>query len=132
MSVVVLDPGTTTGMIYVGQNDSVSKYQLPHDEVPLLMLQLDPAAVVYERFVIMASSLRKSRAGMHDALNLIGWVEHEGLMGRWQVESQLPVQGKAVPNDTLKELGLYWPGHVHYNDAARHYTIWAARKGKLT
>ena len=88
---------------------------------------IEPDVVVIERFVIMASTLKKSRAGMHNALDIIGWVTLEAEHLGFEVVKQTPVQGKAVSDERLKEEGLYWPGHGHFNDAARHFYIWRAR-----
>ena len=77
--------------------------------------------LVYETFGLGLRTLKASKAGVHDALNLVGWITVE--CEDWlttKLFPQSPAEGKTIRDDALKAMGLYKADMVHGTDAMRH------------
>lgn len=90
--------------------------------------------LVIERFVLNAGSIRKSRDGMHHAIQTIGVLEFLARQHGWpKPEYQLPADVmRLVDNASLRSLGWYARGQEHANDSLRHLAVWSLKQGRLT
>ena len=125
---VGVDPGTTTGLAVL--RTTGDGYISAHDQIE----GVDNAAdwlrrhcegqfveLVFESFYIADRTLKAGNKGVHDALNLIGWITLE--IGEWigcRLYPQSPSEGKTIKNDVLKDMSLYNPKMRHGTDAMRH------------
>jgi hypothetical protein len=134
---LAIDPGTTTGLCWRGIHDEIGHKQLYHTEVAEQFIAWVethyshipiPEVVVMESFIIHPSSMKKSRSGMHHAIELIGLVRHCCAWLGVEFIEQTPAQGKRIKNNHLKDAGMYSPGFGHANDAARHLFLYAAKQ----
>ena len=125
---VGVDPGTTTGLAvlrttgdgYISAHDQIkgvdnaSDWLRKHCKGQFVVL-------IYESFYIAQRTLKAGTKGVHDALDLIGWIKLE--LGDWigvRVYAQSPSEGKTIKNDALKGMNLYNPEMRHGSDAMRH------------
>lgn len=136
---IAVDPGgtvglaawTPTGKIEASERDPMTSLDQIYDALGVLTSSNPKARpeIVAERFTIDQRTLRLTRGGSHDALDVLG-----GL--RWIAHSYgipLELQGVAevknlVPDTRLRALGLHKPtpgGHA--NDALRHLVYRLAR-----
>ena len=123
-----VDPGTTTGLAvlrtthngWVAAHDQVRGIHDARDWIRAFA-EDQPCTMVYESFYLGARTLKASKSGVWDALNLVGWiaVECEDWL-QCRVFAQSPAEGKTVKDDVLKGMGLYNPSMVHGTDAMRH------------
>jgi hypothetical protein len=125
---VGVDPGSTTGIAvlrttgngYISAHDQIVG---PEDVAYWLRKHCEGQFVelIYESFYIAQRTLKAGTKGVHDALNLIGWINIE--IGDWigvRLYPQSPSEGKTIKNDALKAMGLYNPAMRHGTDAMRH------------
>jgi len=132
---LAIDPGGTTGMAWRTFDGKVGHAQMPAKDAralafQTLMLQPDfpPTTIVMESFILHASVLKKSRQGVHDAIETIGaWRTYCEFTGTPFIE-QSPAQGKRISNDTLREVGLYVVRLEHARDAARHLALYEMKE----
>lgn len=89
--------------------------------------------LVIEKFVINAGSVRKSRAGMHDAIETIGVLKYLARKAGWpEPLYQLPADVmRLVDNAALRNLGWFARGQEHANDALRHLVTWSIKENRL-
>ena len=127
-TVMAVDPGSTTGITFRWPTGHVSHAQLPVDEAADFISKHRVDVYVVERFIINAGTVRKSRQGTHDALNLIGFIHYHAQLNGARVVYQTPAMGKRVSDAVLKEQELWWPNHGHANDASRHYYIYTSKE----
>jgi hypothetical protein len=138
MRLLAVDPGSTTGIARYtsaeGQEDFTS-YQLAAmpalDSVHMLLREepLRPDIVVCERFIVSAATLKKTQAGMYDALDSIGAVRYLCWYYAVPFELQAPAERKFATNARLKQLGWRNPTEGgHADDAARHLLVAAIRR----
>ena len=125
---VGVDPGSTTGFSVL--RTVGNGYISAHEQVKgvdnacyWLRKHCDGQFIVliYESFYIAQRTLKAGSKGVHDALDLIGWIKLE--LGDWvgvRVYAQSPSEGKTIKNDALKAMGLYNPAMRHGTDAMRH------------
>ena len=138
--ILAIDPGSTTGLCWLGWAEEIGHAEVPHDEVAQMFLtwvamhegaRVHPVTVVVESFIIHPSTVTKSRQGVHDAIELIGLIRHSCEALGIALHLQTPAQGKRITNGHLKDAGLYVPRLGHARDAARHLYLLLAKKGLL-
>ena len=128
---IAIDPGTTTGvcMLEVTGNyihDPFMTQLKPIQRVAeFIRDMLGPGVdtIALETFHIGDKTHGASRAGLEDALNLIGWINIEfGSIYHMntKVVHQSPSLGKTIDDAILKAIGWYTPGKRHQNDAGLH------------
>lgn len=90
--------------------------------------------LVIERFTLNAGSMRKSREGMHHAIETIGVLRFLAMQEGWpDPEFQLPADVmRIVDNEALRSLGWYARSQGHANDALRHLAVWALKSGRIS
>ncbi len=90
--------------------------------------------LVIERFVLNSGSMKKSRDGIHHAIQTIGVVEFIARQLGWpEPKYQLPADVmRIVDNRVLRSLGWFARGQEHGNDALRHAVVWALKAGRLS
>lgn len=140
--IVAVDPGGTTGFSFVEYDDD--DMVLTTDPVGA---QLEPQEftgwleeqtkswgfllhLVVERFTISNRTLKVSRAGSYDALEVIGNCRYLSKRdcGRDLEMSQPSTVMSLFPDKWLKERGWYIPGKGHANDSLRHLARACARR----
>jgi hypothetical protein len=134
--IVAVDPGGTTG--FSGASDEgelMFADQLPPFEFEDWLYswaqsQRDALHLVMERFTITQRTLKVSRGGSYDALEVIGHARWCSLRfcGRDLVMQQPADVMRLVSDDRLRAMGWYQRGKGHANDSLRHL---AARCAKL-
>lgn len=139
MIVLAVDPGTMTGYAILDTTEEMpTANQLPYALFQeRITEQLDgriDVQLVIERFVINAGSLKKSREGMHHAIETIGVLEFLARRNDWPTPKyQLPADVmRIVDNKSLRNLGWYARGQEHANDALRHLAVWSLKQGRIT
>lgn len=142
--IIAVDPGGTTGYSYITVQDGVfdapapKSGQLPPQEfcqwldrtVSSFIHGGWKVTIVVERFTISARTLKVSRAGSYDALEVIGVCRYVSLRdcGR-DLEMSAPSEVMNLfPDKKLKELGWYVPGQGHANDSLRHLARACAKR----
>lgn len=90
--------------------------------------------LVIERFVLNSGTMKKSRDGIHHAIQTIGVMEFVARQSGWPAPTyQLPADVmRLVDNKVLRSLGWFARGQEHGNDALRHAVVWALKAGRLT
>ena len=131
---LAVDPGGTTGICWRLFDGGVGHEQMPAATAQAFALDIleeryfPPLAIVMESFILHPSVLKKSRQGVHDAIETIGVFRAvASAMGIAFVE-QPPANGKRIGNDTLREVGLYVVGLEHARDAARHLALYEMKE----
>jgi hypothetical protein len=89
--------------------------------------------LVIERFTINAGSMKKSREGMHDAIETIGVLKFAAQQHQWPIPQwQMPADVmRLIDDEVLKHLGWHHRGQGHANDSLRHLAVWAIKAGKI-
>lgn len=140
--IVAVDPGGTTGFSFVEYDDEtmelVSEPQGGQFEPQEFYEWLAPLTVswgfllhlVVERFTISNRTLKVSRAGSYDALEVIGVCRYLSKRdcGRDLEMSQPATVMNLFPDKWLKERGWYIPGKGHANDSLRHLAKACAKR----
>ena len=138
---LAVDPGGTTGFswgsldtgtfIEAGQLPPYEFCQMAHKKADSLRGNL---SIVCERFTITARTLKVSRGGSYDALEVIGVLRYMslGYCGRDLTFQQPADVMKLFDDERLRRLGWYQKGQGHANDSIRHLAYFLARAGKLT
>jgi len=121
--VIAVDPGMTTGLCLRYRDGTIHHAQLPANEAADFVTSAKPDVLVVESFVISSNTVTKGRDGIHDALNLIGYLTHWARLNSVPINMQTPAMGKRVSNDLLKERGLDIKSMLHAREAARHLLI---------
>ena len=123
MKVMAFDPGGSTGFKQFTKTEMFTGMQFTnkyhHLDLWNCIVNGQPDVLVYETFQYR----NQSSAGLVlDSREYIGLFQMYGQMyHQCSVVSQSPSQAKGfVKDQTLKEAGIYVPGHPHENDAARH------------
>lgn len=134
--IVAVDPGSMTGIVMWEGSHYPKFLQISHTEAADLFLRMDWESadvdtVVIERFIITSSTTKKSREGMHHALNLIGLITHLARHNGVRIVLQTPAEGKRITKTHLEEKALWAPGMQHSQDAARHLYLHLLKEGKL-
>ena len=90
--------------------------------------------LVIERFVLNTGSMKKSRDGIHHAIQTIGVLEFIRRTQGWpEPMYQLPADVmRIIDNKVLRSLGWFARGLEHGNDALRHAAVWSLKQGRLT
>lgn len=133
--ILAIDPGTMTGVAATNMFGQFEAWQAPPEEVGSYMLKhfvhgaVD--AIVMERFLITSSTVKKSRAGMYDALYLIGLSHHLCKMYDVPFIGQTPAEGKRITREQLEAERMWPKGLEHAQDASRHLYLHLAKLGKL-
>lgn len=148
--VLAIDPGKTTGLAWLSQqNGQISldnSYEADPDEI-INMIRPSladwkqtehqaPLRLVVERFTITAMTAQKSQEASW-ALRTIGAVEQACRDAEYPLLAicwQKPSEAKtAFTNDKLKNLGLWHRGgEGHALDAVRHGALYLAKVGWTT
>ncbi len=136
MIIVGVDPGSTTGWAFCNpdpEKDIFVAGERPAMDAPLMfehsLHQYPQVLIACERFTISMNTLKKTRAGSQDALDVIGAVRYLAAKYGWKFERQDASAVKQLATDKrLRDLGMWTPGHGHANDAARH-VLFARVKG---
>lgn len=125
MRVVAVDPGLTTG-VAVYEHGGFSSFEIPGGLLPAVACVRDlltpNAVLVFEKFVISSSTVKKDLTDAYTALYINGAIqvaaqERQAL----RVVTQTPAQKEWAKDSFLKALGWYQVGlGGHANDAARH------------
>ena len=140
MIILSVDPGTTTGFAHLDTTDDASVApvagQLGYEQFQMMVADNyadDEVQMVIERFVLNAGSIRKSREGMHHAIQTIGVLEFLARQNDWpKPKYQLPADVmRMVDNKSLRALGWYARGQEHANDALRHIAVWSLKQGRI-
>ena len=139
MKIIAVDPGGTTGVAaWNSDTGAFDSLELPTldavREVEWRMTWPQPIdLVVVEAFVISQSTVKKTRAGSHAAIESIGALRY--IAWKHQIEfddTQKAEQKKFATAARLKKLGWYRPSPGgHQNDAARHLLVAAVRRGLI-
>jgi hypothetical protein len=90
-------------------------------------------AIGWERFDINAETHKKTRAGVHDALHVIGVVRYLAL--KYGCRAMLPAQQHTpTPDDRrkLQALGWWVPGKDDAQSAAAHMLRYLEQENELT
>ena len=130
---LAIDPGGTTGICWRLFNGDVGHGQMTAEfaqemALSLLYEELPPLTIVMESFILHGSVLKKSRQGVHQAIETIGVYRAVAkAIGSTFVE-QTPAQGKRISNDLLKEHGVYVVNLEHARDAARHLALYEMKE----
>lgn len=129
---LAVDPGTTTGLFMIDLEEGVFANAFPlqiREPIEAAKFireaaQIGLDGIVMESFGIGEKTHGASRSGVHDALNLVGWINLTFDKCGWQFRTKLvkqqPAAGKTVSDDVLKSFGWHTKGKRHANDAARH------------
>lgn len=130
---LAIDPGGTTGVAWRSFAGDVGHAQFPAhlaQELALALLreEFPPTVIVMESFVLHQSVLKKSRQGVHDAIETIGVFRAVASALGIPFVEQSPAQGKRISNDLLKEHGVYVVGLEHARDAARHLALYEMKE----
>ena len=138
---LAVDPGTTTGWSML-DTDATELWpiagQLPYaqfqDWVAEELSGRQDVQPVIERFTINAGSMKKSRAGMHDAIETIGVLRFLGRQVGWHEPLwQMPADVMRIVDDgVLRSLGWHRRGQGHANDSLRHLAVWALKTGRIS
>lgn len=141
MIVLAVDPGSMTGYAVLDTTNEGTARPIAGQKpyaVFQSMVESDygdriDVQLVIERFVLNAGSIRKSRDGMHDAIQTIGVLEFLGREHGWpEPVFQLPADVmRLVDNAALRNLGWYARGQEHANDALRHLAVWSLKQGRI-
>ena len=142
MIVLAVDPGTMTGWASLDTKDDPltppKVGQLPWEDFQTMVWdqyqdRIDVQLVI-ERFVLNTGSMKKSRDGIHHAIQTIGVLEFIRRTRGWPTATyQLPADVmRIVDNKVLRSLGWFARGLEHGNDALRHATVWSLKQGRLT
>lgn len=140
--IVAVDPGGTTGFSFVEYSDEIGGLatepqggQLTPQEFcvwleGLTMQWGSLLHLVVERFTISNRTLKVSRAGSYDALEVIGVCRYLSLRDcKRDLEMSQPSTVMSLfPDKWLKERGWYIPGKGHANDSLRHLARACARR----
>lgn len=138
-TVLAIDPGKATG-ICVGEQQGdqwnvVSQLELDPFNTGMLIehyTSLGPTTeVVCEAFTIGQHTLTKTFAPW--SLELIGVAKYFCEKNGCSFKLQKPFEGKGpVDNNTVRLAGLWVKGSEgHAHDAARHYIVYQAAKGRM-
>lgn len=139
MIVLSVDPGTMTGYAVLDTTEEVptadqAEFKVFQHRVAEQFGDRIDVQLVIERFVLNAGSIRKSREGMHDAIQTIGVLEFLARENGWPTPVyQLPADVmRMVDNAALRNLGWYARGKGHANDALRHLAVWSLKQGRIS
>ncbi len=144
-TILALDPGGTTGivvlrtpstLIYSAQLEFVDAVHALDSilETDRLRCETPIDYVAIERFTITGRTLTGTRAGTHDALNIIGFVRARCLLKNIKLlPLQAPADAKAAFNDAvLRSTNMYNEvSGPHARDALRHALLAARRLKRL-
>jgi hypothetical protein len=133
--IVAIDPGGTTG--FSGATDDgllVFADQLPPFEFQEWLYAYATALgpllhLVVERFTITQRTIKLSRAGSYDAIEVIGharWVSHHFCDRDITMQQPADVMN-LFPDARLKALGWHQKGRPHANDSLRHLAWYLAQ-----
>lgn len=125
---IAVDPGGTTGHSHT-LTDGINPIagQLPPQEFCRWAEEMTgrygrELTIICEKFTISQRTLKVSRGGSYDALEVIGVLRYLSKRdcGR-DLEMQQPAEVMAMfPDAWLRERGWYIPGQQHANDSLRH------------
>lgn len=134
--ILAVDPGKCTGWATWTLDGPVTVSQAENDVflpfADALMESLgDDLVIVCEAYIISADTLRKSRQTW--SLEVIGALRY--LAHKHGCEFA-PLQRASdaknvVPDDRLRDLGLYERGKEHGRDAARHLVLYLMKVGQV-
>lgn len=138
MLILAVDPGGTTGYSYIDTlrlEEGPSSGQLPPQDFcgwaeVTAESWCEELTIVCERFTISARTLKVSRAGSYDAIEVIGVLRYlsKKYCGR-DLEMSAPSEVMNLfPDKKLKDLGWYVPGQGHANDSLRHLARACAKR----
>ena len=131
---LAVDPGGTTGICYRLFNGEVGHGQMPAAIAQAWALEIleeryfPPNTIVIESFILHPSVLKKSRLGVHQAIETIGVFRAVASAMSIAFVEQPPAHGKRVTNDMLKEHGVYVKSLEHARDAARHLALYEMKE----
>lgn len=141
--IITVDPGGTTGYAYTTL-DEMSRGIAPHyGQLPpqefcewlesVLGSWGERAVVVVEKFTISARTLKVSRGGSYDAIEVMGVCRYLSLRDYGKdIVVQQPSEVMALfPDAWLRERGWYAKGQGHANDALRHMARHLAGRGLI-
>lgn len=136
--ILAVDPGGTTGYSYIHQDaieDGPTAGQMSPQEFMDWTYHVaenwrKQLTIVCERFTISGRTLKVSKAGSYDALEVIGFLRwaSKHYCGR-DLEMSSPSDVMSLfPDKKLKALGWYQPGLGHANDSLRHLARACAKR----
>jgi len=122
IEIVSFDPGTTTGVATLNNNDyrtfqiRPDLYPHPHETLYDMLSELKPKVVAYEAF-----HFRQNKTGaIFTGVEYIGVIELWAQMNYAEIVKISPGDGKGFWNDNkIKAIDLYKPAHPHAMDALR-------------
>lgn len=137
---LAVDPGGTTGysvantdtgeLLIAGQRNPFDFQEWLHFQADRLGTEL---TIVCERFTITQRTLKVSRGGSYDALEVIGTLRYFSLLrGGRDLAFQQPAEVMQLVSDArLKAMGWYQKALPHANDSLRHLAVWLAHRGVI-
>lgn len=142
-AVLWVDPGGMTGLARMSLAGQQPGYQFSADELPFheacTSIEMwcsgwgGSLAIGWERFDINAETHKKTRAGVHDAMHVIGVCRH--LAYKYGCRAIEPAQQHTPTADDramLQRLGWWVPGKDDAQSAACHLLWWLIRSGELS
>lgn len=133
--ILAVDPGKKTGWaVYDGTTPAFGElgFEEFHDHAHAWLLRSftegKPMSVVCERFVIMGSTVTKSRGDTNWSIETIGVLRWLCRRFKFSFELQGASDAKRFGSDNLlRKLDWWTPGSDHARDAARHLALALAR-----
>jgi hypothetical protein len=142
-AVLWADPGKMTGIARLSIAGHQPGYKFSAEELPfqdacqvidLWCQGWGPSlAIGYERFDINSETHKKSRAGIHDAIHVIGVIRY--LAAKYGCRLLEPAQQHtpdAADRGRLQALGWWVPGKDDAQSAACHLLRWLVRENELS
>jgi hypothetical protein len=138
--IVTVDPGGTTGYACASIRGEEALLPPVHGQLPPqeFCAWLEGVAgswgerltIVVEKFTISQRTLRVSRGGSYDAIEVTGVCRY--LSRRTchrDIETQQPAEVmRLFPDSWLRDHGWYVTGQGHANDALRHLALYLAKR----
>jgi len=138
---LTVDPGGTTGFAWV--NDAEDELVPIAEQLPpqqflvwadmLADLWGEDLTIVVERFTITNRTLKVTRAGSYDAIEVIGTLRYFSKRScHRDIELQQPADVmRLFTDDWLRARGWFARGMPHANDALRHCAYRLAKAGRI-
>ena len=133
MSILAIDPGSTTGLCWSPHTREANYWlgETPHIEFQDALPSFTGIEViVLESFIIDAHTHKKTREGIQDTIDTIGAVKYIARKNGWRTVLQAPGERLRISDDELKEWGLWMKGGGgHANQAAKHMALFEIKAG---
>lgn len=137
-AILAVDPGGTTGYSYAIDDVLVDAGQLPPYEFQAYAESFTTQwradlTLICERFTITQRTIKSSRGGSVEALEIIGCLRYFSLRdcGRDLIHQSPSDVMNLYTDEKLRMLGWYRKGQGHSNDSLRHLAYYLTQQGKL-